>query len=179
MQEQVTALFSKHLQQSALHPLIYLNIEAVCLDLHIKVQSRSTETLLSLPGCLAWLETPSSIHMQRPRPHCFAQNWSWRSRQLCVLLCPKLSCLGKYWFMNCNIYHNTALLHACSNMIHSLGSYGTAQQRSANMSGKPEGEYFGTERRTWSKKPSGAKVHPVHFCLIAVETKIGRKRITQ
>lgn len=91
---------------------------------------------------------------------------------VCVFPWPNAFSLKKkktHWFMNCNIYHKTWVLACLQQHDSSLGCVGTAPQRHANMSGKPEGEDLKMERSTWSKKQRGAKVHCVHFYLITVE----------
>lgn len=57
-----------------------------------------------------------NTHTLRSRPLCCFRTET--EIQFWVFPCPMLSFLGKHWYMNCNIYHKTELLHACSNMIH-------------------------------------------------------------
>lgn len=127
----------------------------------------------SCPGLIPLFSPSQHKHAHRSWPLCCFQTEAENAPQFPSLphafslrktLIYVLQYLSSNWALACLQQHDS-----------SVGSVGTAPLRHANMSGKPEGEDFGMERRTWSKKRRGAKVHSLHFYLITGE-KVEEKR---
>ena len=77
--------------------------------------------------------------------------------------------------MNCNIYHTTELLHACSNMIHRGALLGLHHRGMPICLGNQKVKTLGWRGEHDPKNEGGVKVHSVHFYLMTVE-KAGEKR---
>lgn len=113
----------------------------------------------SLSLVVPWPEAPFSppstlSHRERDPPlfscripKCFTV----LSLSLCSL--PSLFCSSeKQWFMNCNIYHKTVLLHAYSYMIHLQVLLGPHRRRMPICLGKEKVKLWAQKNTTWSKK---------------------------
>ncbi len=68
----------------------------------------------------------------------------------------------KQWFMNCNIYHKTVLLHACSYMIHPQVLLGPHRQRMPICLGKEKVKLWAQKTQRDPRK-GVSKVQYVHF----------------
>lgn len=129
---------------------------------------------LPLPGGL-WAKDPSSPPVrlkQRTRDPMFSL-WIYDAQQFYIPPYPMLCAPRRNWFMNCNIYHKTAL--ACSQRHYSSGvSVGTAPKRHANMSGKLEGEDLGLERWNMIQEMEGIKSST--FFILRIWLQCGKSR---
>lgn len=76
---------------------------------------------------------------------------------------PSLFCSSeKQWFMNCNIYHKTVLLHACSYMIHPQVLLGPHHRRMPICLGKEKVKLW-AQKTQCDPRNGVSKVQYVHF----------------
>lgn len=131
------------------------------------------QTLPPLPlpgGSLTWSPLFTTIYTLSHRerdpplfscriPKCFTV--LSLSLSLCSL--PSLFCSSeKQWFMNCNIYHKTVLLHACSYMIHPQVLLGPHCRRMPICLGKEKVKLW-AQKTQRDPRNGVSKVQYVHF----------------
>ncbi len=126
------------------------------------------QTLPPLPlpgGSLTWSPLFTTIytlsHREREPSVVFLLDpqMLYSSLSLCA---PSPRSSEKQWFMNCNIYHKTVLLHACSYMIHPQVLLGPHRQRMPICLGKEKVKLWAQKTQRDPRK-GVSKVQYVHF----------------
>ena len=129
-----------------------------CTPLHTPGSPSLSVVVLTWSLLLSFSHTHTHTHTLRSRPLLSLSNWSWDALQLSVLPRPDALFLRKtldLWIAIFIIKPSSRML--CSNMIHPWAVLGLHHRCMPICLGKPEGEDFGMERRTWSKKQKGSK----------------------
>lgn len=96
-------------------------------------------------------------------PKCFTVLFLSLHPSLSLYPLPSLFCSSeKQWFMNCNIYHKTVLLHACSYMIHPQVLLGPHHRRMPICLGKEKVKLW-AQKTQCDPRNGVSKVQYVHF----------------